>query len=46
MAKENRQRRDDKKKSQMSLKERRAKKTEKRQTKTEHNIEGQVNDFT
>lgn len=46
MAKENRQRRDEKKKPQMSLKERRQKKSEKRQNKTEHIVDGQVNDFS
>lgn len=45
MAKENRQRRDEKKKPQMSLKERRQKKHEKRQPKTEHIVDGQVNEF-
>lgn len=42
MAKESRQRRDQKKKPTMSLKERRAKKHEKRQLRHEHQIDETV----
>lgn len=40
MSKETKQRRDERKKPQMSLKERRAKKHEKRQHRSEHNVSG------
>ncbi len=42
MAKESKHRRDERKKPTMSLKERRAKKQEKRQQKTEHRLDEPV----
>lgn len=46
MAKESRHHRDERKKPTMTLKERRAKKHEKRAQKHEHLIDGQVNEIT
>ncbi|MBA3815374.1 MAG: hypothetical protein H0X29_02425 [Parachlamydiaceae bacterium] len=45
MVKEAKQRRDEKKKPQMTLKERRAKKHEKKAQRDQHHIEDHVEDF-